>query len=234
MPHLIVHGVSLEFRTIPGDANRPWLVFLHEGLGSVSLWRDFPDKVARRLQMRALIYSRRGYGMSDPLSGPRTVDFMHREALDVLPAVLAALSIERPILVGHSDGASIALIHAAGQSSQVAATVLMAPHVFVEPVTVKSIARAVEAFATTDLRARLTKHHAHVDDAFLGWSQIWLLPAFETWSLGTEVDLLRVPTLAIQGTDDEYGTLGPARRARPGPRSCAASGPRSMRTCAAS
>ncbi len=207
MPHIDVQGVSLEYRTIPGDAHRPWLVFLHEGLGCVSLWRDFPDKLARRLKMRALVYSRRGYGQSAALAVPRTTDFMHDEALFVLPTLLDTLGIEKPILVGHSDGASIALIHAASANRPIAAAVLMAPHVFVESVTVASIARVAAAFATTDLKARLGKHHAHVDDAFLGWSKIWLSPKFASWSLGAEVAILASPTLVIQGTDDQYGTL---------------------------
>ena len=207
MPHISVQGVGLEYRTIPGGADRPWLVFLHEGLGCVSLWRDFPDKVARRLGARALIYSRRGYGQSAPLAAPRAPGFMHDEALSVLPDLLDAFAIEKPILVGHSDGASIALIHATSSNRPITAAVLMAPHVFVEAVTVASIARAVEAYEAGDLRTRLAKHHAHVDDAFLGWSRIWLSPQFSTWSLGSEVARLAVPTLAIQGAGDAYGTL---------------------------
>ena len=219
MPHRTIDGVSLEFRTIPGDATLPWLVFLHEGLGCVSLWRDFPDKLARRLRMRALIYSRRGYGKSDALESPRKPNFMHDEALTVLPALLDTLGIERPILVGHSDGASIALIHASASHQPVTATVLMAPHVFVEGVTVASIARATEAYETTDLKTRLAKHHGHVNHAFLGWARIWLSPQFTTWSLGSEVSKLATPTLAIQGADDEYGTLAQldALASAPGP-----------------
>jgi pimeloyl-ACP methyl ester carboxylesterase len=219
MPHRTLDGVSLEFRTIPGDAALPWLVFLHEGLGCVSLWRDFPDKLARRLKMRALIYSRRGYGKSDALDGPRKPNFMHDEASTILPALLATFTIERPIFVGHSDGASIALIHASATDRRVTATILMAPHVFVEAITVASIARATEAYETTDLKARLAKHHDHVDDAFLGWSRIWLSPQFATWSLRTEVTNLKSPTLAIQGADDEYGTLAQldALASAPGP-----------------
>ena len=204
---LPVDGVNLEVRTIPGDASRPWLVFLHEGLGCVTLWRDFPIRLARRLGMRALIYSRRGYGKSASLAGPRHPRFMHDEGLQTLPALLDTLAIEKPILIGHSDGASIALIHAASGQRPVAAAVLMAPHVFVEPVTLASIARAAEAYATTDLRDRLARHHDNADDAFLGWSRIWLSPQFTSWSLGQEVANLRVPTLVIQGSDDEYGTL---------------------------
>ena len=207
MPTIAIDGADLEYRLIPGGAEKPWLVFLHEGLGSVSLWRDFPDKVARRIGARALVYSRRGYGQSSALDGPRRPDFMHHEALVVLPALRAALGLENPVLIGHSDGASIALIHSADPRFAVASLVLMAPHVFVEAITVSSIARVTETYETTDLRPRLARHHAHVDDAFLGWSRIWLSPTFRSRSLGEQVARLAVPTLAIQGADDEYGTL---------------------------
>ncbi len=207
MTGIEVGGIELEVRVIPGDAQRPWLVFLHEGLGSVSLWRDFPDKLARRTGCPALVYSRRGYGRSEPLRGPREPDFMHVEALEVLPALLAHYSIERPIHIGHSDGASIALIHAASSPAATRAVVLMAPHVMVEPESRRSIARITQVYETTDLRARLARHHAHVDDAFYGWSRIWLDPRFQNWSLAPECRRLEVPALLIQGTDDEYGTL---------------------------
>lgn len=207
MPFVELGECSLEYRLILGGADRPPLVFLHEGLGSAGLWRDFPDKLARRTGSRALVYSRTGYGRSSPLSGRREPDFMHHEALDVLPRLLAALGIERPLLVGHSDGASIALIYAAASPDLVSGLVLMAPHVFVEAVTLKGIAAVAEKFETTGLRQRLAKHHSHVDDAFLGWSEIWLNPRFGTWSLGAEVERLAVPALLIQGDDDPYGTL---------------------------
>lgn len=207
MPHLSIDGIRIEYRKIPGDATRPWLVFLHEGLGSVSLWRDFPDKVARQTGCRALVYSRRGYGQSDGLAAPRTARFMHEEAEVMLPKILAALSIERPLLVGHSDGASIALIHAAEAANHVAAVAAMAPHVMVETISVESIAKISETYETTDLRARLSRHHIHVDDAFHGWARTWLSPQFQTWSLGAEVSRITCPMLLIQGADDEYGTL---------------------------
>lgn len=207
MPLIAIDGADLEYRLIPGGADRPWLVFLHEGLGSVSLWRDFPDRLARRLGARALVYSRRGYGRSSALAAPRMPDFMHHEARVVLPAVLAAIAIERPVLVGHSDGASIALIRAADRPDDVTAAVLIAPHVFVEPITVQSIARISETYEKSDLRDRLARHHDHVDDAFRGWSRIWLSPAFRTWSLGPDVQRLAVPTLVVQGGADEYGSL---------------------------
>jgi pimeloyl-ACP methyl ester carboxylesterase len=205
MPFVTVTGRQVEYRMIPGDLARPALVFLHEGLGSATLWRDFPDKVAGRLGARALVYSRFGYGQSDGLVGARSVRFMHEEALDVLPPLLDEFRIERPLLIGHSDGASIALIHAAARP--VAGLVLMAPHVFVEPVTVESIARIRESYRATDLRARLAKYHARVDDAFLGWADTWLRPEFLSWSIVELVGNDAAPMLLIQGRDDEYGTL---------------------------
>jgi pimeloyl-ACP methyl ester carboxylesterase len=208
MPFVTVQGRQIEVRRIPGAATAcPPLVFLHEGLGSVSLWRDFPDKVARRLGAPALVYSRFGYGRSDGLLAPRQQRFMHDEALDVLPELLDKLGIHKPILIGHSDGASIALIHAAMSGRPVAATVLMAPHVLVEACGLESIARAAETYETTDLKARLARHHSNVHDAFHGWSRIWLDPRFRTWTLAKECAALAVPSLLIQGDNDEYGTL---------------------------
>lgn len=206
MPYTEVDDRRIEYRMIPGVAPAT-LVFLHEGLGSVALWRDFPEKVARRLGMPALVYSRFGYGQSDGLRGKRQVDFMHREANDVLPALLAKLGIGEPLLIGHSDGASIALIHAASHP-EVRGLVLMAPHVFVEPVCVESIARIRETYMrSSDLRQRLSKYHARVDDAFLGWADVWLDPAFLGWSIEDLVGSVTQPMLLIQGRDDEYGTL---------------------------
>ena len=185
----------------------PPLVFLHEGLGSVSLWRDFPDRVARRLGGPAMVYSRFGYGKSAGLEGPRPPHFMHEEALQVLPQLLDTLHIEKPILIGHSDGASIALIHAAASGRRTTGVVLMAPHVMVETICVESIARVSETYEKSDLRTRLARHHVRVDDAFRGWSRIWLDPRFRTWNLAKEVEALAVPALLIQGEDDEYGTV---------------------------
>jgi pimeloyl-ACP methyl ester carboxylesterase len=208
MPFADIAGRKLEYRMIPGDPARPPLVFLHEGLGSAGLWRDFPDKAARRLGARAVVYSRFGYGQSDALLGPRTARFMHEEALEHLPALLDALGLARPLLVGHSDGASIALIHAAASGRPVAGLALMAPHVFVEPVCIASIARIRETYrASGELKARLARHHAHVDDAFLGWADTWLAPEFLAWSIEDIVAGIAVPMLLIQGRDDEYGTL---------------------------
>jgi pimeloyl-ACP methyl ester carboxylesterase len=208
MSFAVIDGRRIEYAAIPGDAGlRPTLVFLHEGLGSVALWRDFPRKVARRLNAPALVYSRFGYGESDGLKAKRTPRFMHEEALEVLPALLDALRIEGPVLVGHSDGASIALIHAAAAGRPVRGLVCLAPHVFVEPVCVDSIAKIRKSYVETDLRHRLTKYHAHVDDAFLGWADIWLRPEFRAWSVEDLMDRIDQPLLLIQGRDDEYGTL---------------------------
>jgi pimeloyl-ACP methyl ester carboxylesterase len=208
MPFTAIDGRRIEYRTILGTADsRPSLVFLHEGLGSVALWRDFPDTVARRLGSPALIYSRFGYGQSDGLAARNSARFMHEEGLKVLPALLDALGVECPLLVGHSDGASIAIIHAAASGRAVRGLVLMAPHAFVEPICVASIARIRDAYLTTDLRERLAKYHRHVDDAFLGWADTWLSPEFRTWSIEDLVGQVAQPMLLIQGLDDEYGTL---------------------------
>jgi pimeloyl-ACP methyl ester carboxylesterase len=208
MSFAILDGRRIEYAAILGDAaSRAGMVFLHEGLGSVALWRDFPTRLARRLGAPALVYSRFGYGQSDGLEGRRTPRFMHEEALDVLPRLLDRLEIANPLLVGHSDGASIALIHAALSGRPVAGLALMAPHVFVEPVCVESIAEIRESYRTSDLRRRLAKYHARVDDAFLGWADIWLEPEFLEWSIEDLLDRIAAPMLLIQGRDDEYGTL---------------------------
>jgi pimeloyl-ACP methyl ester carboxylesterase len=212
MPFAIIANRRISYRSIPGASERPPLVFLHEGLGSAELWRDFPDSVAQRLGARALIYSRFGYGSSDGLEGKRAPTFMHEEALALLPALLDATGIGAPVLVGHSDGASIAVIYAARANRPVAGLVLMAPHVFVEPVCLKSIAniRATYCASAGDaegLRSRLAKYHARVDDAFLGWADAWLAPEFKSWSIEDLASAITAPILLIQGSDDEYGTL---------------------------
>jgi pimeloyl-ACP methyl ester carboxylesterase len=203
-------GHRLECKWIVPDgaasASRGTLVFLHEGLGSVSLWKDFPGRVARRTGCSALVYSRYGYGKSERLQRPHAVDYMHREALDTLPEVLAALSISDPILIGHSDGASIALIYAGAQRGPLRGLVLMAPHVFVEDVTVSSIADAKVAFETTDLPRRLGRYHDDVAATFYGWNDIWLRPEFRDWNIEASLPGIEVPTLLIQGEQDQYGT----------------------------
>jgi pimeloyl-ACP methyl ester carboxylesterase len=202
-------GRRLEFRWVrpAGAAERPTLVFLHEGLGSVSLWKRFPDSVAEATGCPALVYSRYGYGKSEPLDAPRGVDYMHREALQALPDLLARLEVARPILIGHSDGASIALIHAGADRWPVRGVVAMAPHVFVEDLSVASIAQAKVAFETTDLPARLGRHHDDVESAFRGWNDIWLHPDFRRWNIESFLPGIRCPVLLIQGHDDQYGTM---------------------------
>jgi pimeloyl-ACP methyl ester carboxylesterase len=208
MSFAVIDGRCIEYAAIPGDAGAPaTLVFLHEGLGSIALWRDFPRRVATRLRAPAVVYSRFGYGASDGLTTKRTPRFMHDEALRILPALLDRLGIERPILIGHSDGASIALIHAAAAERPVRGLVCLAPHVFVEPVCVQSIAKIRQSYFDTDLRRRLAKYHQHVDDAFLGWADAWLDPAFLSWSIEDLMPRIDQPLLLIQGEDDEYGTL---------------------------
>jgi pimeloyl-ACP methyl ester carboxylesterase len=207
LPFIDTAGHRLEFERIAGSAAAPSLVFLHEGLGSVALWRDFPAKLAQATGAPAVVYSRHGYGASDRLTAPRDVDYMHREALETLPSLRAALGLEEVILIGHSDGASIALIHAGSGRWPVRALILEAPHVFVEDVSVESIAAARTAYAATDLRRRLERYHSDVDGAFRGWNDIWLNPAFRGWNIEQYLPGVRAPVLAIQGADDEYGTL---------------------------
>lgn len=207
-------GHQLEIRRYhPAHAPDPGptLVMLHEGLGSVAMWRDFPQRLAEATGCETLAYSRFGYGSSDRLQGARAVDFMHREAQETLPQLLAALEIERPIVFGHSDGASIALIHA-GSGFAVSGLIVLAPHLFVEDLSIASITAAKRAYETTDLRERLRRYHDDVDGAFRGWNDIWLDPAFRTWNIEAYLPKIRCPLLAMQGEDDEYGTPRQVRR----------------------
>ena len=199
-----VQGHKLEVQRIPGSART--LVFLHEGLGSVAMWRDFPLKAAQATGCSAVVYSRYGYGQSDVLREPRGVDYMHVEALEVLPELLRVLEVPDPVLVGHSDGGSIALIHASAHPG-VKGLVVMAPHVFVEDISVKSIAEAKTAFETTDLPQKLGRHHADAAKTFWGWNDIWLHPDFRGWNIEEALPRIHCPMLAIQGFDDEYGTM---------------------------
>jgi pimeloyl-ACP methyl ester carboxylesterase len=201
-----VGGRRIEVRTIAGEPGRPTLVFLHEGLGSVAMWRGFPARVAEETGCAAVVYSRYGYGASEPLAEPFGVDYMHREALDSLPALLATLGVERPLLVGHSDGASIALLYA-GSGRPLRGVVAMAPHVFVEELSVRSIAAARVAFETTDLAAKLGRYHADARRTFYGWNDIWLHPDFRRWNIEACLGAIGCPVLVIQGADDEYGTM---------------------------
>jgi pimeloyl-ACP methyl ester carboxylesterase len=199
----------------PSPERAPTLVLLHEGLGCVSMWRDFPEKLAQRTGYGVLVYSRSGYGKSDPVPLPRPLDYMHNEAFDVLPHVLDQAGVKKTILVGHSDGASIATIYAGGrQDFRVRGLVLMAPHFFVEDISVASIAAAKVAYDTGDLRARLARHHGdNVDVAFRGWNDAWLDPGFRYWRIDDAVAHVRVPILIVQGKDDQYGTLAQLRLA---------------------
>jgi len=198
---------NLEYQLIPAhQINRPTLVLLHEGLGSVSMWRDFPARLAAATGCRILVYSRYGYGQSDVLEEAFRPDFMHREACEALPELLAALGIENPVLVGHSDGGSISLLHA-GSGYPVAGLVVMAPHCFVEDISIRSIEAAKVAFETSDLPARLAKYHRDVSRTFYAWNDIWLHPDFRSWNIEDCLSGIGCPILAIQGMDDEYGTM---------------------------
>ena len=204
MPFVSAAGHSLEYQWLEG--REPALVFLHEGLGSIRQWREFPARVAQATGCRVLLYNRYGYGQSDPLAEPRVgVRFMHDEALVSLPQALAALGIEAPILVGHSDGASIALIHA-GAGHPTRGLALMAPHVFVEDIGIRSIVRAKHTFEASDLRERLAKYHRDPVKTFYLWNDVWLDPEFRRWNIEEYLPGVRTPLLAIQGEDDEYGT----------------------------
>lgn len=210
MKTITINGTHLEYVRLPSAHPRegaPAIVFLHEGLGSVSMWRDFPQKVADATGCEAVVYSRAGYGRSDPATLPRAVGYMHDEGLAVLPALLAELDLERPILFGHSDGGSIALICAGGTDTPLAGVIAMAPHVLVEDISVSSIAQAKVAWTTTDLPARLGKYHNDVDAVFRGWNDIWLHPDFRAWNIEEYLPRIAVPVMAIQGEDDEYGTM---------------------------
>jgi pimeloyl-ACP methyl ester carboxylesterase len=219
---LEVAGAQLEYRSWPG--REPGLVLLHEGLGSVSMWRDFPERLHAATGNAVFAWSRRGYGGSSPHPPPWPFGYMHDEARDWLPPVLAATGFKDVVLIGHSDGASIAAIHAGEISGRnvttsggvgLRALVLMAPHFFVEDVSIASIAEAREAYDTGDLRSRLERHHgANVDNAFRGWSQAWLDPGFRDWDIQAVLPNIRVPVLLIQGADDEYGTLAQIEAAR--------------------
>jgi pimeloyl-ACP methyl ester carboxylesterase len=219
MPFVTAAGRSLAYEWVGEERGKPIVVFLHEGLGSIRQWRDFPARVAAATGCRALVYDRYGYGQSDVLrEKKRDIGFMHDEALIALPALLEELNVDVPLLIGHSDGASIALIHA-GAGHAVRGVVAMAPHVFIEPICLSSIRKAAQTFEITDLSARLGKYHRDSRKTFYGWADVWLDPHFERWDIRDDfLPNIACPVLAIQGCDDEYGTMAQldeiARRAK--------------------
>lgn len=206
---LDISGARLESRSFgPSAAAAPTLVLLHEGLGSVGLWGAFPQKLAAATGLGVFAWSRLGYGRSSPVTLPRPVTYLADEAVEALPPVLDAIGLQRGILVGHSDGASIAAIHAARIGDpRVAGLVLIAPHVFTEDSGIAAIGAARDAYRTGDLRARLARHHDDVDGAFWGWNGAWLDPAFLAFDVTDELAAIGVPVLVVQGEDDPYGTL---------------------------
>ena len=201
--------LRLEYEWVgtPRGPGVPEVVFLHEGLGSISMWKDFPRAFCERHGVAGFVFSRYGYGRSTPKPPDErwASDFMHRQANEVLPALFAAVGIDRPWLFGHSDGGTIALLHAA--SHPAAGVVAVAPHLFVESISVASIARTLHAFESGELRAGLARHHADPDSAFRGWYDAWLAPEFRDWNIEDEIASIACPVLAVQGVDDEYGTL---------------------------
>ncbi len=201
---VVVQGVRLEMREWAGQGTP--ILMLHEGLGSVAMWRDFPGRLATATGRRVIAWSRRGYGLSEPLPLPRDPDYMHREA-GAVPELMDCLELDQAVLFGHSDGASIALIAAARYPARVAGLILEAPHVIVEQVTVDSIAEARTTYRTTDLGRRLGRYHADADHAFWRWNDIWLDPRFRDWNIEDLLPAVEAPAMLIQGLDDEYGTL---------------------------
>lgn len=198
---------SIEYRFVAGDPAMPTLVFLHEGLGSIELWRGLPDDVRSATGDRSvLVYSRHGYGRSAPAAVPRPAAYMHHEADVVLPAVLRELQVDRPVLIGHSDGASIALLFS-GRGGAVTSLVCLAPHVFVEPESVAGIEAARELYETTDMNGRLARYHDDPDHTFRGWNDVWLSPEFRSWNIEDRLAAITAPVLVVQGTEDQYGTL---------------------------
>lgn len=222
MPLMTVDRTTLEVEHLPAPpqaAAKPPLVFLHEGLGSVAMWRDWPAAVCARAGRAGWVYSRRGYGRSEPVvdvrgqsvetagvrNGRLQPDYMHHEAWVVLPALLARLGVERPVLIGHSDGGTIALLHASRHP--VAACIVMAPHIVIEEESIRSITQAREAFERGDLRERMARHHQNVNCAFWQWNDIWLDPAFRAFDIRADCRSITAPVLAIQGENDPYGSL---------------------------
>lgn len=221
-PFVAVRGKLLEGACFgPGPADAPTVVMLHEGLGCVGLWRDFPPRLAEATGLGVFVFSRAGYGQSDLADLPRPLDYMTREAVEVLPAILNAIGVRQAVLLGHSDGATIAAIHAGTvRDPRVLAAVLIAPHFFTESFGLAEIARARETFATTDLKDRMARYHRDAENTFRGWNDAWLDPGFEAWNVEDALDTLAVPVLALQGREDQYGSLNQievVKRRAPGP-----------------
>ncbi len=206
---LAIGGCDLEYRMIgPPPADAPTIVMLHEGLGSAGLWGDFPDRLQAATSTGVFAYSRAGYGASTPAKLPRPLDYMHVEALDVLPKLLDRIGFRRGLLLGHSDGASIAAIYAGGAPDhRVRGVALIAPHFVVEDISVTSIAEIKQAYETTNLRTKLARWHKDVDNAFYGWNGAWLDPGFRSWDISDYLAYIRVPVAILQGADDQYGTI---------------------------
>jgi pimeloyl-ACP methyl ester carboxylesterase len=211
-----IGAADLEYRMIgPLPAEAPTIVMLHEGLGSATLWGDFPEKLQAATSAGVLVYSRAGYGASSPVKLPRPLDYMHIEALEVLPKLLDAIGFRRGLLLGHSDGASIAAIYAgAHQDHRVQGLVLIAPHFIVEDVSVASIAEIKRTYETSGLKAKLARWHNDVDNAFYGWNGAWLDPKFRAWDISDYLAYIRVPVAVLQGADDQYGTIRQVEIAR--------------------
>jgi pimeloyl-ACP methyl ester carboxylesterase len=210
----VTGGLGLEVLDMPGAADLPPVVLLHEGLGSVGLWRSFPGALHEATRRRLIVFSRHGHGRSAPPAQPRTATFFTDEALEVLPTLLGELDADEPVLVGHSDGGSIALIHAAHHS--VSAVVSIAAHVFVEEVTMIAIRQAREEYLHGGLRERMARYHDDPDAAFWGWCDVWLDPGFRSWNLDDDLARVTAPTLLIQNTDDPYGSLAQLDRIEAG------------------
>ncbi len=206
---LDVGSSRLEYRMLgPSPADAPTLLLLHEGLGSAKLWGDFAAQLAAATGAGVFAWSRAGYGASSPVALPRPLDYMQIEALEVLPKLLAEIGFRRGLLIGHSDGASIAAIYAGGvQDHRIRGVAMIAPHFVVEDVSIASIAQIKQAYETTDLRTRLARWHSDVDNAFYGWNGAWLDPAFRNWDISDYLAYIRVPIAIVQGADDQYGTL---------------------------
>ncbi len=206
--YIKIYDYKIEIKKIihKNNSNLNPIIFLHEGLGSVALWKNWPYHIAKKTNRDVILYSRIGMGNSSSLKVPRKLDYMHYEGINILPKIIKKLSIKEPIILGHSDGASIALIYS-GKGFPTSALILEAPHVFVENITVKAINKSKELWLNNNLRDKLKKYHKDVDGAFNGWCDIWLSNDFKLWNIEEYLSLIKAPTLIIQGENDQYGTL---------------------------